>query len=71
MSFRRFFLVRLGWAALGLWLAVTIAFVAAILPKPPRERIICGGPRRYTQAREDYDDVHTLPSGTGTSSRSS
>ena len=42
MSFRRFFLVRLGWAAFGIWLAVNLAFVASILPKPPLERIICG-----------------------------
>ena len=65
MSFGRFFLVRLLWAALGLWLAVTLAFVATILPKPPRERIICGGERARTScidpSREDYDDVHTLP----------
>ena len=65
MSFRRFFLVRLGWAALGLFLAVNLAFVASILPKPPRERIICGGERARTSCidprLEDYDNVHTLP----------
>jgi peptide/nickel transport system permease protein len=65
VSFQRFFLVRLGWAALGLWLAVTLAFVASILPKPPRERIICSLGRGETSCidprLEDYDNVHTLP----------
>ena len=37
MSFRRFFLVRLGWALLGLWLAVTIVFVITRVVVSPRE----------------------------------
>ena len=61
MTFRRFFFVRLGWAALGLFLAVNLAFVAAILPKPPLERIICGSAPCIPQGAEDYDNVHTLP----------
>jgi hypothetical protein len=27
LSFRRFLLVRLGWAVLALWIAVTVVFV--------------------------------------------
>lgn len=35
MSFRRFFLVRLGWALFGLWLAVTIVFlITRVLVSP-------------------------------------
>jgi peptide/nickel transport system permease protein len=65
VSFGRFFLVRLGWAALGLCLAVNLAFVVSLLPTPPRERIICGGERARTSCLDDnfqdFDVVHTIP----------
>jgi len=65
VSFRRFFLVRLAWATLGIWLAVTLAFGAAIGRAPPRVRIICGGERASNSCIdprfEDYDDVHSVP----------
>jgi peptide/nickel transport system permease protein len=37
VSFRRFVLVRLGWALLGLWLAVTIVFVITRVVVSPDE----------------------------------
>ena len=37
VSFRRFFLVRLGWALFGLWLAVTLVFVTTRVLAPPAE----------------------------------
>jgi len=62
MGFGRFLVVRLVWAVFALWLAVTLAFAASILPKPPPERIICGGERARTECLVDleYDEEHTL-----------
>jgi peptide/nickel transport system permease protein len=63
VSFRRFFLVRLGWAAFGLWLAVTLAYAVSLGPKPPPERIICSPGRAETSCLsepEDFDTGHSL-----------
>jgi peptide/nickel transport system permease protein len=65
VSYRRFFLGRLGWAALGLCIAVNLAFVAALLPTQPRERVICslghGETSCYGDNLQDFDVVHTIP----------
>jgi peptide/nickel transport system permease protein len=37
VSFKRFFLVRLGWALIGLWLAVTVVFLVFLTVRLPRE----------------------------------
>ena len=62
MGFGRFFVVRLTWAVVAFWLAVTVAFFAS-LPAPAREPVYCGSERLARCVRppsEDYDADHTF-----------
>jgi peptide/nickel transport system permease protein len=52
VSFRRFFLVRLGWALFGLWLAATVVFLMFFVLTPDPARKFVGGDQARPSAIE-------------------